>query len=113
MGPRKKTPNKSTQDAGRSSFLSILADKTTCAGKRVEAANLACTTQDCSNICPDGTICGERIYKKLSVGMHVRPRCCCILDRDENAARIIQWRGQRLRRVPVLAGAVNREPTGL
>jgi transposase len=49
----------------------------------------------------------------LSVRTHVCTNCGLVLDRDENAARNIQWRGQRLRGVPAMAGATNREPAGL
>jgi putative transposase len=72
----------------------------------VEAVNPAYTTQDCSG-------CGERIYKSLSVRTHVCTNCGLILDRDENAARNIVWRGQRLRGVAGMPAAVNREPVGL
>jgi putative transposase len=105
--------NKSIQDAGWSAFRMILAGKAACAGKRVEAVPAAYTTQDCSNWRPDGTICGERVRKSLSVRTHVCPRCGYIADRDENAARNILWRGQRLRGVAGLPAAVNREPVGL
>jgi putative transposase len=98
--------NKSIHDVGWSCFLSILACKAAWAGKRVEAVNPAYTSQDCSG-------CGERIEKSLSVRTHVCTNCGLIVDRDENAARNIQWRGQRLRGVPALAGALNREPAGL
>jgi transposase len=66
----------------------------------------AFTSQECSG-------CGERVLKSLSVRTHVCPSCSLILDRKANAARNIQWRGQRLRGVPTLAGATNREPAGL
>jgi len=82
--------NTSMHDAGWGHFLSILACKAACAGKRVEAVNPAYTTQDCSG-------CGERVYKGLSVRTHVCTNCGLILDRDENAAKNIQWLGQRLR----------------
>jgi hypothetical protein len=36
-----------------------------------------------------------------------------MLDRDLNAAKNIHWRGQRLRGLPALAEAVNREPIAL
>jgi putative transposase len=98
--------NKSIQDAGWGHFLWILAFKAACAGKRVEAVNPAYTSQDCSG-------CGERIYKSLSVRTHICTTCGLILDRDENAAKTIQWRGQRLRGLPALAEALNREPVGL
>jgi putative transposase len=97
--------NKSIHDAGWGHFLNILTFKAACAGKRVEAVNPAYTTQDCSR-------CGERVKKSLSVRTHVCTTCGLMMDRDENAARNIQWRGQRLRGVPALAGAVNREPVG-
>jgi putative transposase len=98
--------NKSIQDAGWHRFLSVLAYKAACAGKRVEAVNPAYTSQDCSG-------CGERIYKSLSVRTHVCTNCGLILDRDLNAARNILWRGQRLRGLPALARGMNREPVGL
>jgi putative transposase len=44
------------------------------------------TTQDCSGVLPDGTLCGEHIHKSLSMRTHMCPRCGLILDRDENAA---------------------------
>jgi putative transposase len=103
---RKAGLNKSIHDAGWSCFLSILACKAAWAGKRVEAVNPAYTSQDCSG-------CGERIEKSLSVRTHVCTNCGLILDRDENAARNIQWLGQSLRGVPALAGALNRESAGL
>jgi putative transposase len=103
---RKAGLNKSIQDAGWRHFLSILAFKAACAGKRVEAVNPAYTSQDCSG-------CGERIYKSLSVRTHVCTNCGLILDRDENAARNILWRGQRLRGLPAVAGGTNREPVAL
>jgi len=98
--------NKSIQDAGWGHFLSILTFKAACAGKRVEAVNPAYTSQDCSG-------CGERIRKSLSVRTHVCTNCGLIMDRDENAARNIQWLGQRLRGVAGLPAAMNREPVGL
>jgi putative transposase len=98
--------NKSIRDVGRGQFLTILAFKAACAGKRVEAVDPAYTTQGCSG-------CGERVPKALSVRTHVCPSCGLILDRDKNAARNIQWRGQRPRGVPAVAGAVNREPVRL
>jgi putative transposase len=103
---RKVGLNKSLQDAGWRQLRSILACKAACAGKRVEAVNPAYTTQDCSG-------CGKRISKSLSVRTHVCTTCGLNLDRDENAAKNIVWRGQRLRGVPAVAGAMNREPMGL
>jgi putative transposase len=98
--------NKSINDAGWYAFRMILASKAAWAGKRVEAVPPAYTSQDCSG-------CGERVEKSLSVRTHVCPSCGLKLDRDENAARNIQWAGQALRGVPALAGASNREPAAL
>jgi putative transposase len=94
------------QDAGWGQFLNILAFKAACAGKRVVAVNPAYTSQDCSR-------CGARIQKSLSVRTHVPTNCGVILDRDENAARNILWRGQRLRGLAGMPVGMNREPAGL
>ena len=51
---RKAGRNTSIQDAGWGHFLANLACKAACAGKRVEAADPAYTSQDCSG-------CGERV----------------------------------------------------
>jgi putative transposase len=64
---RKAGLNKSIQDAGWRQFLSILAFKAACAGKRVEAVSPAYTTQDCSG-------CGERIYRSV-FGILLRTPC--------------------------------------
>ena len=98
--------NTSIHDAAWGHFLSILAFKAACAGKRVEVVSPAYTAQDCSG-------CGERIQKRLSVRTHLCTNCGLILDRDEHAARNLHWRGQRLRGLPALAGGMNREPVGL
>jgi putative transposase len=103
---RKAGLNTSIHDAGWRHFLSILAFKAACAGKRVEAVNPAYTSQDCSG-------CGERIQKSLSVRTHVCTHCGLILDRDENAAKNILWLGQSLRGVAGMPAAMNREPVGL
>jgi putative transposase len=87
---RKAGLNKSIQDAGWGAFLTILAFKAACAGKRGAAVCPAYTTQECSG-------CGARIYKSLSVRTHVCTTCGLILDRDANAALNILWRGQCLR----------------
>jgi putative transposase len=110
---RKASLNKCILDAGWGQFLTLLAFKAASAGKRVEAVPPAYTSQDCSNLLADGTICGERVQKSLSVRTHVCPKCGCTLDRDENAARNIQWRGQRLRGLAGLPAGTNREPAAL
>ena len=103
---RKAGLNKSIHDAGWRHFLSHLTFKAACAGKRVEAVNPAYTSQDCSG-------CGERMQKSLSVRTHVCTHCGLVLDRDENAARNILWRGQRLRGLAGMPAGMNREPVGL
>ncbi|HEX6121741.1 MAG TPA: transposase [Ktedonobacterales bacterium] len=102
---------KSISDAGWSAFLAILSFKAACAGRSVLAVDPAYTSQACSG-------CGALVAKGLSVRWHQCPACGTSLHRDENAARNIQargqqGRGQRLRGVPAVAGAMNREPAGL
>jgi putative transposase len=93
---------KSISDAGWAAFRTILACKAECAGKRVVAVPAAFTSQDCSG-------CGERVSKSLSVRTHVCTNCGLILDRDENAARNIQWAGQALRGLAGVPAGMNRE----
>jgi putative transposase len=100
---RKAGLNTRMHDAGWSAFLSILAFTAAGAGKRVEAANPAYTSQDCSG-------CGARIQKSLSAPTHVCPHCGLVLDHAAIAARNIHRRGQRLRGLPALAGGMHREP---
>ena len=97
---------KSIGDAGWARFRAILEAKAACAGRRVVAVPPAYTSQDCSG-------CGTRVPKSLSVRTHVCPTCGLVLDRDENAARNIQWRGQRLRGLAEVSAGTNREPMGL
>jgi putative transposase len=98
--------NKSIQDAGWRQFLHTRTFKAAGAGKRVAAVTPAYTSQDCSG-------CGERSETSLSVRTHVRTNCALILDRDENAASTIVWRGQRLRGLAGMPAGMNREPAGL
>jgi putative transposase len=93
---------KSISDAAWRQFRTILAGKAVYAGRRVVAVPAQYTSQDCSG-------CGERVRKSLSVRTHVCPRCGLVLDRDENAARNIQWAGQALRGVAGMPAALNRE----
>jgi len=97
---------KSISDAGWSRFLSILAFKAASAGKQVQAVDPAFTTQACSG-------CGVAVQKGLSVRWHTCPACGTSLHRDHNAARNIQWRGQRLRGLAGVPTGTNREPAGL
>ncbi len=93
---------KSISDAGWAQFRTILDAKAAWAGHQVVAVPPAYTTQDCSG-------CGTRIPKSLSMRTHVCTKCGLVMDRDENAARNIQWAGQALRGVAAVAAAVNRE----
>jgi putative transposase len=99
---RKAGRNTSIHNARWRQFLSILAYTAAGANKRVEAVNPASTSQDCSG-------CGTRIHKSLSVRTQVCTHCGLMLDRDENLAKTMLWRGQRLRGVPEM----NREPVRL
>jgi putative transposase len=97
---------KSISDAGWGAFLAILNFKAANAGRSVQAVDPAYTSQACSG-------CGVIVSKGLSVRWHACPDCGTSLHRDHNAAKNIQWRGQRLRGVVGLPAAMNREPVGL
>jgi putative transposase len=92
---------KSISDAGWARFRAFLEAKAACAGRRVIAVPAQYTSQDCSG-------CGERVPKRLSMHTHMCSSCGLVVDRDENAARNIQWAGQALRGVVALAAASNR-----
>jgi len=81
---------KSISDAGWSAFLSLLAFKAVCAGKRVVAVPPADTSRTCSG-------CGVIVQKGLSVRWHTCPDCGTSLHRDHNAAKNIERAGQALR----------------
>jgi putative transposase len=81
---------KSIADAGWSAFLSILAFKAVCAGKRAVAVPPAYTSQTCSG-------CGVIVQKGLSVRWHLCPDCGTSLHRDHNAAKNIERFGQNRR----------------
>jgi putative transposase len=80
---------KSIADAGRSTFLSILAFKAACAGKRVVAVPPAYTSQICSG-------CGVMVKKGLPVRWRLCPDCGTSLHRDQNAAKNRERFGQSL-----------------
>ncbi|HEV2457797.1 MAG TPA: transposase [Ktedonobacterales bacterium] len=81
---------KSIADAGWSAFLSLLAFKAVCAGKRAVAVPPASTSQTCSG-------CGGIVHKGRSVRWHFCPECGMSLHRDHNAAKNIERAGQALR----------------
>jgi putative transposase len=93
---------KSIQDAGWAAFLSILAFKAACAGRRVIAVNPAFTSQICSG-------CGGLVAKGLSVRWHSCPECGTSLHRDHNAAKNIERLGQSRRGGVAIAASENRE----
>jgi putative transposase len=93
---------KSISDAGWGQFRTILEGKAAYAGRRVIAVPPAYTSQDCSG-------CGVRVEKSLSIRTHICPSCGLVLDRDENAARNIQWAGQALRGLAGVLAGTNRE----
>ncbi len=97
---------KSIADAGWSAFLAILSFKAANAGRQVVAVDPAFTSQTCSG-------CGVLVQKGLSVRWHACPECGTSLHRDHNAAKNIQWRGQRLRGLAGVPAGTNREPMGL
>jgi putative transposase len=78
---------KSISDAGWSAFLTILAFKAECAGKRAVAVPPAFTSQRCSG-------CGVLVAKGLSVRWHDCPECGTSLHRDHNAATNILTLGK-------------------
>ena len=103
---RNRHLSKSISDAGWAQFRTILEATAACAGRRVVAVPPAYTSQDCSG-------CGARVPKSLSVRTHVCTNCGRVLDRDENAAKNIQWAGQALRGLVALAAGTNRASIGL
>lgn len=54
-------------------------------GNSVVRVNPAYTTQDCS-------VCGFRVPKTLAERLHVCPNCGAIMDRDHNAANMVEFR---------------------
>ena len=91
---------KSISDAGWAAFLTILAFKAVCAGKRVVAVPPAYTSQRCSG-------CGVLVSKGLSIRWHACPDCGTTLHRDHNAARNIERFGQSLQGGVALAAPQN------
>jgi putative transposase len=81
---------KSISDAGWSALLSALSFKAVCAGREVIAVNPAFTSQRCSG-------CGVVVSNRLSIRWHSCLECGTSLHREHNAAKNMQWRGQRLR----------------
>jgi putative transposase len=91
---------KSISDAGWARFLSILAFKAVCAGKRAVPVLPAYTSQTCSG-------CGIVVHKGLSVRWHSCPDCGTSLHRDHNAAKNIERAGRTLQGGVALAASEN------
>jgi putative transposase len=72
---------KSIMDASWTQFRTFLEYYARVYGRVVIAIPPQFTSQDCSN-------CGKRVKKSLSERTH-RCSCGCVMDRDENSARII------------------------
>lgn len=80
---------KSISDASWGNFLNILNYKAENAGKRVWKVNARNTSQICSG-------CGNTVKKTLSQRTHKCSDCGLTLNRDENAAKNILGRVDRL-----------------
>jgi putative transposase len=78
----------------------MLAYTAACAGKRVVAIPAHFTSQD-------GSGCGERVPKSLSVRPHVCPSCGLVLDRGANAALKMFRAGQARQGAVALAAVLN------
>lgn len=81
---------KQVHDAGWAQFTSILASKAESAGREFFRVDPRGTSQICSG-------CDAHVPKDLGVRVHDCPSCGLRIDRDVNAARNIERRGQRLR----------------
>ena len=77
---------KAILDAGWGTLIRFIAYKSVMLrGNEIERVNPAYTTQDCS-------VCGCRVPKTLAERIHKCPQCGLIMDRDQNAANIIEQR---------------------
>jgi putative transposase len=79
---------KQVRDAAWGLFGLITSSKAECAGRWFSRSNPCGTSQTCSG-------CGKPVPKGLAVRVHSCPHCGLVLDRDVNAARNIESRGQR------------------
>ena len=99
-----RTPHLATRSsaAGWAALRTIRAGTAAGAGKRVVALPPAYTSQD-------GSGCGERVPKRLSVRTPVCPSCGLVLDRDAHAASNRHWAGPALRGLAGLPAGTNPE----
>jgi putative transposase len=77
---------KSIMDAGWGQLIRFTAYKAAYAGKTVELVDPYWTSQRC--------LCGAKVFKDLSVRIHVCPECGLILKRDHVSAILIGNRGK-------------------
>lgn len=93
---------KPTYDAGWAQFVAILGSKAACAGVQVIAVDPRHTTQACSDCgCLPAVPLGlsDRVYHCASCGY--------VGNRDENAARNIKARGQRVQELTAMLVTVS------
>lgn len=77
---------KSILDAGWGTLIRFTAYKSVMLrGNEIQRVNAQYTSQDCSR-------CGCRVPKTLAERMHRCPQCGLIMDRDHNAANVIELR---------------------
>ncbi len=76
---------KSILDAGWGQIIRFTAYKAEYAGKTIELVDPYYTSQTC--------LCGHHVPKKLSVRIHICPKCGLILNRDYVSAILIEKRG--------------------
>jgi putative transposase len=93
---------KRISDAGLAAFRTVLTRTAADVGTWVVAVPARFP-------CQDGSGCGARVPKSLSVRTHLCPSCGLVIDRDEHAARTILRAGQALRGLAALAAGVKRE----
>ena len=93
---------KQVNDAGGSSFLTVLANKAECAGREFRKVDTRGTSQECSG-------CGQVVRKGLHVREHRCPECGLVLDRDVNAARNVKGRGKAFVEGRAVGSPVKRE----
>jgi len=77
---------KSILDAGWGQIIRFTAYKAEYAGKTIELVDPYYTSQTC--------LCGHHVPKKLSVRVHVCPKCGLILNRDHVSAILIERKGK-------------------
>lgn len=88
-GKRKRGLNRSMADAALGRFLTMLGSKAEEAGCEFVRVNPRGTTLECSR-------CGRMVPKDLSARVHDCPHCGLVMDRDQNAAINILFRGLAL-----------------